>query len=562
MFGTIRKHQTWLWAIIITFTIISFVYFFSPYTKMNGGQSQTMDFGRINGVKVTEGDYRNAAKEAILHQLMVNGRWPDQNFDELREAYQWLLLIQKQQELGIHPSPDSVTLAAREFMSKFSREKVDPDLFIKQALQPHGLNAADLERYITHFLGLQEMMNAVSQSGRLIPPSEMRMLYERERQDVSTEAVWFSVSNYLASVPTTPATIAEFYTNNLANYRVPARLVINYVAFPATNYFAKIEADSSSNITQMVEQGFTGLRTNFYKGATTPETIKAKIREEIVHENAMMLARKQATLFASEVLKRDKARTAADFMATAAASNLTVKVSEPFTHEEGPGGLHLDPKFLKVLFSLSPSNQIAGPVLGDDAAFVVSYNKQLPSEIPPLDAIKERVVTDCKFSEALSAARQAGLAFRKALVAGLASGKTFAAICLEYKYKPVLLPPFSLSTRTLPEAEDHIDLNGQNGLKQLAYGTAPGKVSEFQITPEGGAIVYVKERLPIDEARMRDEMPAFTRGVWHNRQSEAFNQWFDGEFRRGLRDTPLMQRIQQKMQEQQQGQAPAAGKKS
>ena len=35
MFGTIRKHQTWLWAVIITLTIISFVVFFSPYSKLN-----------------------------------------------------------------------------------------------------------------------------------------------------------------------------------------------------------------------------------------------------------------------------------------------------------------------------------------------------------------------------------------------------------------------------------------------------------------------------------------------------------------------------------------------
>ena len=30
MFGTIRKHQQWLWIVIITLTILSFLIFFGP----------------------------------------------------------------------------------------------------------------------------------------------------------------------------------------------------------------------------------------------------------------------------------------------------------------------------------------------------------------------------------------------------------------------------------------------------------------------------------------------------------------------------------------------------
>src|SRR5262249_49106085 len=154
---------------------------------------------------------------------------------------------------------------------------------------------------IRHFVGLQELVGALSQSGRMIPPAELRMLYERERQEVSTEVVWFSASNYVANVSPTPAAIAQFYSNQLANYRVPERMIVNYVEFPATNYFAKAEAEDATNILMRVDQYFTGLRTNFYKGARTPEDIKAKLREDVVRDEAMLLARKQATLFASEV---------------------------------------------------------------------------------------------------------------------------------------------------------------------------------------------------------------------------------------------------------------------
>ena len=62
MFGTIRKHQTWLWAIIITVIIISFVWFFSPYTKMHDSGGRSVNFGSIYGRKITEENFIHARR--------------------------------------------------------------------------------------------------------------------------------------------------------------------------------------------------------------------------------------------------------------------------------------------------------------------------------------------------------------------------------------------------------------------------------------------------------------------------------------------------------------------
>ena len=74
MFGTIRKHQTWLWAIIITLTIISFVIFFSPAAKVNNNaQRAEGDFGSINGHKITRDEYLNAKREIYLQYFFMSG---------------------------------------------------------------------------------------------------------------------------------------------------------------------------------------------------------------------------------------------------------------------------------------------------------------------------------------------------------------------------------------------------------------------------------------------------------------------------------------------------------
>ena len=64
MFGTIRKHQTWLWAIIITLTVISFVIYFSPYSGTSDRRSAS-NYGYVNGQPITQ--------EQILEAEIGNG---------------------------------------------------------------------------------------------------------------------------------------------------------------------------------------------------------------------------------------------------------------------------------------------------------------------------------------------------------------------------------------------------------------------------------------------------------------------------------------------------------
>jgi hypothetical protein len=101
MFGTIRRHQTWLWAVIVTLTVISFVYFFNPnarYAGRGGGVSK-VNLGSIDGVPVTRDAYYQAAQEVELSYFMNHGAWPDRDpdakrngYDEQREVYERLFL--------------------------------------------------------------------------------------------------------------------------------------------------------------------------------------------------------------------------------------------------------------------------------------------------------------------------------------------------------------------------------------------------------------------------------------------------------------------------------------
>jgi hypothetical protein len=547
MFGTIRKHQTWLWAVIITLTIISFVIFFSPYSKLNNTRRGPVNLGSINGERISEEEFINARNEVLLRAFFTSGNWPDEDARKMggqvdRDTYHWLLLIQKQEQLGIHVSTDVVAEAARAMMSQFQRKGItSPEMFIRQVLQPQGLQLDDLERFVRHYMGVQELIGTVALSGKLVTPQEARDLFKREHEELATEAIFFSASNYLAAVTVPPDALTQFYSNRLAAYRIPDRVQVSYVRFDLTNYL--VEANRAlarmTNLEQQIDEAYRQNGTNFLREvkAQSVAEAKLKIRDAERKKAEAQMARKAAVDFATPLFDMDPMR-AENLDKLAAEKGLTVRITAPFDRDNGPRELEVGPDFAQKAFARTPQDPFAGPIMGLTGAYVIALNKKLPSEIPTLDQIRDQVVADYKYGQALNLARQAGMDFFQTLTNGLAQGKTLPAICAGAKLQLVEVPPFSLSTRDLPEVEDHLTLNQY---KQLTYTTPPGKLSNFQMTSEGGIIVYVKARLPLDEAKITASLPAFMNAVRQNRQNEAFNEWFNREAKKGLVNTPVFQ---------------------
>src|SRR5205823_8650381 len=95
----------------------------------------------------------------------------------------------------------------------------------------------------------------------------------------------------------TPEILGQFYTNQMANYRVPPRRQVAYVRFPYTNYFAKVEKENT-NLNERVEAAYKQLGTNALQDAKTPEEAKGKIRDQMMRMAAAGPARNDANQFA------------------------------------------------------------------------------------------------------------------------------------------------------------------------------------------------------------------------------------------------------------------------
>jgi hypothetical protein len=552
MIGTIRKHSKWLWLIIATLTIVSFVYYFNPAQRMGGGGggNASADLGSINGEKITPDAYASALREVDLFYLFRYGEWPEKNpeiseGDLERQAYARLLLIQKADGLGIYVSDDAVAAEADRMLSspelaralRVNGDSVPLTVFVDQILKPKDLTATDFENFVRHALVIDQIVQAMGLPGALVTPQEAAAVYQRENQEISAQIIFFSASNYLSQIVARPAAVAQFYTNYLAAYRLPDRVQVRYVAFEMSNYLAQARTElEKTNLDEMIEANYENVGEN-YHGAKTPAEAKAKIREAMIQQAALADADKDATEFAGTVFSLDPPR-AENLVTIAKQKGLAVGVTTPFSSQDGPEGLNVPAGFISAAFQLTSDIPLAGPIVGPDAVYVIALAGQFPSEIPSFDQIRDRVTQDYQLHEAAALAERAGTNFVHDLTASLAGGKSFAATCIAAGFQPQALPPFSLSTRELPELGDRVELNQ---FLQFASNIPAGHASPFVKTDDGGFILYVQSHPPLDEIAMSTELPQFTATLRLQRQNEAFNEWLNGEVRKEFGNMKIFQ---------------------
>src|SRR2546423_1392534 len=234
MLAHIRRHQRWLWAVIATLTIISFVYFLDPSTGRRGGGRSIFsggpsDFGYINGRAISAGEYEQMKQEARLEHLFSSGRWPEeaeagQQFFNLDvQVPRRLFFAEKLNDLKIQVSDeivaDWIAHAFRDrrsgsFQVEFYQQ------FLKTTLPRGRVSESEFRTFIRHQAGVEQLFSLAGLSGSLVTPREAEAICRQENEQLSTEVVFFSASNYLASVQVTPAALAAFYTNHLSEYRI------------------------------------------------------------------------------------------------------------------------------------------------------------------------------------------------------------------------------------------------------------------------------------------------------------------------------------------------------
>lgn len=556
MIETIRKHSKWLLYIIAGATIISMVFFMSVgpvHPGYNGGVNTNVVGGSIYGKAVTQDMYDTMEKEVDLDFFFHYGEFPDQNPQitqtEIQEfIYTRMMEVEKAEQLGVHVTLQQTVSSAGDLLRSpalqrafgVHNETVPLTSFVTQVLQRRGMTEDDFENFVRDNLAIDQVQMFYGLVGQLVTPQEATNEYIRENQEYSAQIVFFSASNFLSRVSVSPRDVEEYYTNYMANYRLPDRVQVSYVAFSVTNYLSQAQREiGNSNLDLEVQNVIQKYGMDAAPDAKNETEAREEIRKALIRHQALQDATTQADTFAQSVFNIQPA-SAQSLETAAKKKGLIVEHPAPFSADYGPSEFDAPAAFTRTAFELSPDFPLSEPVAGPDGVYVIAYQTNLPSEIPPLDEIRSRVSDDLKLRLATITAERAGTNFAHQLPMQMAAGKTFAAVAFADGLDPKVLPPFALSTQDMPELEGHTTMNQ---LKEVALVTSPGSASPFVPTDDGGFILYVQSRLPIDEEKMAADMPQFITELRNQRASQAYDDWRMHEANRQLLDTPLARKV-------------------
>jgi hypothetical protein len=550
MIGTIRKHQQWLWIVVIVATILSFLIYFTPNSRnrfMEPGRSGVF-LGTVFGEPVTPEQFQAARQEARIFFRRTSGEWPDsearrkevQSFTEQR-----LLLNAEMDQFHIVPTVEAAARYTKMYLGVNPDQAVSAERILEElAKLAHegGVTLEDFDRFARHQVAQDYLMALLGMSGQLITPQEAEVFYRRENAPMETELVTFNATNYYAAAAPAEKDIEDFYTKRQADYRLPDRIQINYIELKLTNYAAGVEKQLGTNFNDHVEQEYLRAGPASFKDEDgvqlSAEAAKARIKKQILQYAALGEATKEAHGLIAELSKghdEEHPYTPGDLAALAKARKLAVQTTEPFDLKTGPKDLSLSPKYLRLLFSLrddDPDDKerleiyATSPLQGGDAVYVAGLQKRFPSQAQPPSAVHDRVAADCQHSKALELAREAGKHFETALDAGLSQGKTFDTMCAAQFVRPRRLSPFSLTSASIPEMTDKAEFEP---VAEVAGKMQPGQCSPFIPTASGGFVLYYKTELPVDRAAEQRELPGFLAQMRLRLQVAAFNQWFTKE---------------------------------
>ena len=549
MIGTIRKHQTWLWALIIAAVIVSFVIYFTPsvYRDRSGGRLQGQ-WGTIHGRPISRKEYVGAYTEAQIRQFLRTGRWPDASdarragLDLDRMARERIVLADRMKAMGLEVSDHTVA----EWIADNFGNPGQPDSArtmynaVVKELNRVGLGEQDLARYARHEVGIGHLVAVAGVAGSLVTPREAEMQYRRQNERLEAEAVVLQSSNYLAAVALDPEKLVQFYTNRQASYRIPEKVQVQYVRFEFTNFQAQAEAALArrTNLTAELDALYVQAGASRFMGTNgqvlPPDAAKARIREDLLKSEARLAARRAAASFGTELEKLQPVK--AENLATLATQKgMPVSTSAPFSEAEGPRELNVRQTFSRAAFALTPQLPVSPPVVGEDAVYVLALQGRIPSEIPPFEAVRDRVTEDYRREQARQLARDAGAAFLATLTNTLAQGKTFTEAAAAAGLPCVVLPQFTAASRTLPDWDRRVNFEQA---KMVAGNLQPGQASELVTTMDGALVLFLKRREAVTDAEVKQALPNYLTELRKERQFEGFSDWFQHQIEATAIDMP------------------------
>ncbi|MBM3889659.1 MAG: hypothetical protein FJ388_11110 [Verrucomicrobia bacterium] len=512
MLHIFRRHQKVIFAVLAVVVIITFVFWGAMTGEEGRRQARMVSPGKMYGKAVAPEDWMNAQRAIALFHYFRTGQIVDfRRSGQEMERAAWLSLLQrhKARALGLHVPQERAVEFIQQLAMFQKEERFEPGLyrrFVKETLPWFGLDEEDFLEVIREQLAVDQLREVVASTAK-VTSLDVRQDYQETNDKLTIAIATFNSSNYVAQVKLTDKDIQEDFEKNKENYRIPDRVKVRYLKLSADAFLPKVEV-TGQEIKDRYEKhkaAFTDPKT---KAVKPLEAVRADLRREIALPKAMKLATDLADRVREEVLPdpRYPDQKRPDIQTVAKQHGLALADTDFFSAKDelkfASGG------FQKAALSLSPDDPCK-TAKGPDCVYVISFVERKPSELPKLEAARTQVAEDLARRRAFDLACKDGQEKRdkfRAALQPLVSGSgapakpntTLELLATAAGVKVLTPPAFAASDppRDLPYARLVVE---------ACQSLAPGELSDFIETAEGGLLVQLKQRAPADTKKLAEQ---------------------------------------------------------
>lgn len=479
MVNVLRRFQKPLMIVITVLVIISFVWLYNNTQLDKMGADR---IGTIYGRDITLSQAQRIGRKFDLCQdlgLIDLLRSLAVRQQDARENFIWnsLVLRHESAELGLEPTADEVVAAIQAMPPFQTNGQDDParyGMITQVMLAPRGFTGEDLEDLVRDDLRLKKIKTLL---GSTVAPTdaEVRAAYAQVNQKTDASIVRFKLADFLAAAQVTDEDAKKLYEERKASLLTEETRKVKYVAFILP---------------------------------TTDKPLEGKDRTEALGQLS-----KLADDFSVAMTEKD-----AKFEEVASKLGVEVQESPYFARRAAPPELGASDDAATAAFKVTTTQPNSDVVTTDRGYYVLQLADITAPRPLTFEEAKNRLVDDLKRERANETLNLKAAEVRNKIDAELKAGKSFADAATAAGVKAEKFPTFSLRERQFTEPNSM-------EVTQAAPELKVGQISPFVPGADGGVIVHVDGRPPIDEASFAKDKADTLEGLENFERTSLFQQW-------------------------------------
>ena len=398
---------------------------------------------------------------------------------DAKENFIWndMVLRHETERLGIEPSSDEVVAAIQAmpvFQTNGGYDSAKYNMIVQAALAPRGFTPDDMEDLIRDDLRLKKVKALL---GSTVAPSESeaRQAFAEMNQKTEASVVRLKLDDFLATMQVPDEDVKKLYEARKAGLKSDELRKVKYAAFILP---------------------------------TTDKPLENKDRTE-----ALAKLSKQAEDLSVAMAEKD-----ANFGEQAEKFGAKVEESPEFPMSQAPTQLGSSPEAARAAFKLTQQDPNSDVIQTDRGYYVLQLAGVTPARPLTFEEAKGQLTESLKRERAQEALTLKGTEIRNKIESEIKAGKSFADAAQAAGAKAESFPAFS-------RREQQFEAPNAGEIMSTAAELNEGQLSSFVPTANGGVIVHVGKRPPIDDAKFAAEKAGIMENVAEFKRTSLFQEW-------------------------------------